>query len=397
MKAVFTISSKNYLPRAFTLFDSIKKYNPDLNFYIFLADEKDENIDITKCPILEFREIEPIIYRDMGFKYNVIEFNTSIKPFCFKYLFNKNYNEVLYFDPDCYVYNDLNIIFDMLEGKSIVLTPHFFTLEVDYSGGFTDKELLHFGINNLGFVAIKNDEIGNNIIQWWGKRLRDQCFGELYDGGLFVDQKWMEFIPYFYSDACLVSRNLGLNVSGWNLHERQLVEKNGKFYVFNRITKKEKNELIFVHYSGFNPHNPEKLHSRQNKYNLDNLPEYKAITLKYANHLISNGFDECIDLPYAYAHYENGIIITNYQRRFYKELVERYQMNFVNPFSCKEGTFYDLLLKNKLVDEIKEDDSANYDAITKKSYKGFIKKDKILRCCMAFLKNILGHINTFYY
>ena len=48
-KCIFTICSKNYLAQALTLKESIKKHEPSVDFYIFLADlpcDDIKNIDL---------------------------------------------------------------------------------------------------------------------------------------------------------------------------------------------------------------------------------------------------------------------------------------------------------------------------------------------------------------
>ena len=86
-KAVFTISAKNYLSQAITLGHSIKENSPGTEFYILLADVMtDEVMALTKeFTVFTFAELGIASSEDMAFKYDVIEFNTSTKPFFFDY------------------------------------------------------------------------------------------------------------------------------------------------------------------------------------------------------------------------------------------------------------------------------------------------------------------------
>jgi hypothetical protein len=54
-----------------------------------------------------------------------------------------------------------------------------------------------------------------------------------YDGEYFTDQKWMDFLPFLLS----ISLDLGLNVAPWNFYEREIVNKDNRFFVKNRINK----------------------------------------------------------------------------------------------------------------------------------------------------------------
>lgn len=88
----FTICAKNYLSYARTLFDSLQKsYNNNVSFYLILSDQIDgyfdasaEAMKIVGCDQLDVADI-----RDMGFRYNITEFSTAIKPASFQYLFDK--------------------------------------------------------------------------------------------------------------------------------------------------------------------------------------------------------------------------------------------------------------------------------------------------------------------
>ena len=174
-KCAFTICSKNYLAQAFTLRESFLKYNSEIDFHIFLADIYDHEL------LEKFRYIIPVNEKivpkleDMAFKYNVIEFNTSIKPFCIKYLLDK-YEKVMYLDPDIYVTSSLSVVFDMLNEKDFVITPHYNHLEKEFTGAIPEEIVMFVGVFNLGFCAVKKGVVGELIIHWWMNRLENKCF-----------------------------------------------------------------------------------------------------------------------------------------------------------------------------------------------------------------------------
>ena len=139
-KVAFTICAKNYLGLALLLEKSINDHNEDIEFYVFIADEfsKTDNIDVLPKNVIIARDtigIESSKWNQMAFKYDLTEFCTSIKPTCFKYIFEKyNPDSCIYFDPDILVYNSLNTIYDILILKSIIVTPHIVTIQDKYSG-----------------------------------------------------------------------------------------------------------------------------------------------------------------------------------------------------------------------------------------------------------------------
>ena len=89
-KCSFTIVAKNYIGLGLILEQSLMKFHKsDLDFYIFVADEIDiEKIQIPEnvIPVRNISDYTETEWTDMSFKYDLTEFCTSIKPFCFQYL-----------------------------------------------------------------------------------------------------------------------------------------------------------------------------------------------------------------------------------------------------------------------------------------------------------------------
>lgn len=339
MNAVFTIVAKNYLPQARVLGDSIKRIHPDLPFHILLSDEAAGVIDLSKekYPAIEVKDIGISSYRDMAFKYMLVEFATAVKPFFFDYLFKKfNYDKIIYFDPDICIYNSLESIFNSLDHNFIVLTPHITKLQIEEDGSSAESSFLFVGACNLGFVAFNNSTNAQDVIEWWKVRLRNQGYADFFDA-LHVDQKWMDLIPCFFDEGVLIERNAGYNVSAWNLHERNLSVRDGKYWIDGQ-------PLVFFHFAGFNESDPDSITGphKQTKFNLHSKPEYREIFRSYGEQLKVNQ-TELTD--YTYSCFANGVDIFRFQRRLYRRLT---QSGFVyeNPFSTEKGSFYDLLNKN---------------------------------------------------
>ena len=106
----FTICSKNLLAYAKAYVDSVKKHHPDSEVYIFLADRfLGPKAGLEGATVVTLEEHGGTYFRDMMFRYNITEFNTSIKPFCFLYLFNhcERGTGVVYMDPDTWIHSPL--------------------------------------------------------------------------------------------------------------------------------------------------------------------------------------------------------------------------------------------------------------------------------------------------
>jgi hypothetical protein len=346
--AAFTICAKNYLAQAFTLKKSFKKFNPNCDFFIFLSDDSSEiNDETEKITLLDDSWLPN--WRQMAFKYNVIEFSTSIKPFCFKKLFTEGYDKVIYLDPDIYVTNELDIIYTYLDQKSIVLTPHYCNIQTEYTGSITEEEILFVGIYNLGFTAINNNLTGKRIIDWWMNRLSNKCYADKFDA-LHVDQKWMDFIPAFFPDDTLITHHMGINPAIWNLHERELsIDLKGD-YVISNIESKQLFPLLFFHFSGFDPFRPKLINRRHPKYNTDVYPSYVPLFESYIADVYEAGYNKYSKLSYSFNSFENSENILPLHRRLFRVLEDEYHIE--DPFK-KNNKFFKILYRNKLLTGVK--------------------------------------------
>lgn len=382
MNVAFTICAKNYFAQALTLKKSFLKNNPDCDFYIFLSDLVVED-DTIESNVIQLVENWLPNWNEMAFKYNVIEFSTSIKPFCFRKLFLQGYEKVIYLDPDIYVTNSLDEIFKYLDDKSIVLTPHYCNIQTEYTGSITEEEILFVGIYNLGFTAIKNNLIGDKIISWWMNRLSNKCYADKIDA-LHVDQKWMDFIPAFFPNDILITHHMGINPAIWNLHERELIYLDNSCYYIRNLESNEEFPLLFFHFSGFDPYIPKLINRRHPKYNTDIYPSYIPLFQSYTNEVYENGYDKYSKMSYSFNSFTNGENIIPLHRRLYRVLNE--DNKFANPFEEEIG-FNLALNKSKLLTGIKSSAFSTFTG-SQKSQKSFFIK--IIIVSLKIIKLFVG-------
>jgi hypothetical protein len=241
----FTICSNNYLYKAQVLAESIKKID-NIPVYLFLVDNKEETIgyaDLYFTKVIWLNELNIPNLQWMMENYSLVEFNTAIKPFAFKYILeNSDATYVYYFDPDIKLYQSLSEFSKFWEDKSILLTPHILS-PLPYDKHFPGENLfLNHGIYNLGFLALKRGDTTNHLLTWWAERLLTKCIIDLKEG-FFVDQIWFNLVPLFFKST-MVIEHYGCNMAYWNLHERTLTLKMNEYIVNNE------QPLIFYHFSG---------------------------------------------------------------------------------------------------------------------------------------------------
>lgn len=337
--AIFTISSNNYFAFAKTFLESVRRFHPSgVDLYFFLADEVAPQISKGgfSFNVVEAKELHIESLAKMAFKYNIMEFNTAIKPFCFKYIFERGYKKAVYFDPDIFVFNPLDCLFSALDSNSILLTPHI--TEPLPEGDVlapSEQEYLRAGTYNLGFIGVSARQNGLRFTDWWSERCANQCFSEV-ETGLFVDQKWVNLAPGLFSEV-LISRDKGLNMAYWNLHERTLSPN---------LTVNGEVPLVFYHFSGIDISDPSGISKYQTRFSLKARPDLGEIFKNYCAAVLANGHQEYRELPYAYSTYSNGYTIGDFARRHYSIAHQR----FPDPFRTGAGTYYEYLTRNGLLE-----------------------------------------------
>lgn len=327
--AYFTICSRNYLAYALTLRESLLAAAPEADFRIFLADapidgeppcEKIVNLDELALPDRD----------DMAFRYTVLEFNTAIKPFCFQYLFDRaGFDAAVYLDPDILVLRPLDHVIEALAGGAdAVLTPHI-TAPLDDGFSPGDLDILRSGVFNLGFVALTDAPEARRFIDWWAKRCETDCRVDI-PSGLFVDQKFAEFIPSFLARAAIL-RNPGYNVAYWNLAQRPVTrDPEGRWRAAGELMR-------FFHFSGVAPGDRSVFSKHQNRFRTETLGPAHDLLFDYLDRLEANGRRRWSSVPYGFDRFSDGNLIPAEARRVYarcKALGEK-----LRPFE----SFFDLL------------------------------------------------------
>lgn len=290
-KIVFTLCSNNYLAHACALGNSIKDFDPAIHFVIGLVDRKDPAVayeQFSGFELLPYDQLGFSCFKEMLGRYNIIEFNTAVKPFYFDYFFQKNGSgtKVLYIDPDILFYQSTQSLFELLDTHSIIVTPNLTEIDTDQIAPGELASLRH-GMFNLGFVGVKNSEEGHRFIRWWLRRLEMHCRIDKCKG-IFVDQKWVDLAPLYFK-GFHISYNKGYNMAWWNVSERKLVNVNGSYFVNDYSVP-----LVFFHFSGYKPGSAY-FTGRNNdapENSFDAHPELKVLFDDYIARLYANGFEQ---------------------------------------------------------------------------------------------------------
>jgi hypothetical protein len=283
MDIAFTICSNNYLAHAKTLGDSFLDHHPDAKFIIGLVDKFDEFFDysfFSNFLIIPVDELYIEGFNELNAKYNIVELNTAVKPFFFHHIFKIFQPEkLIYIDPDILVTKCFTEVFEVLNEKNILITPHICT-PIDDEFAPTDYHTLRGGVFNLGFIALSEYEKVIDFLDWWGARVIKYGFAD-FSRSMFYDQIWINYVPALY-DNYFILKHPGYNMANWNLHERQLFHRENKFFVNDEYP------LCFFHFSSYKFNNPEQICSYLTRYDFNNRPDLVPLFMHYHEKLTAN-------------------------------------------------------------------------------------------------------------
>ncbi len=326
--AIFTICSYNYLPYARVLFASLQAHHPEAKLFLCLADRPlaTDNTDGQDWDVIPAALLPIPDFEAFAFRYDIVEFNTALKPFMFLYLLERlRFDAVLYFDPDIQLFGRLDVeLARMAVGASFVLTPHILApLETEEAPD--DITIMRSGIYNLGFLGVSNTDESRRILHWWSRRVEFQCL-DAKACGLFVDQKFIDLVPAFAAN-CHISRNPGLNVAYWNLSQRDISRTAGRWLVNGEM-------LLFFHFSGFDPLRPLVLSKHTARYR-SGLPQaVRELMAGYVRALRANGFRRDTQRPYGFGAFASGTPIHPFVRAMFRDGVAGWTGN---PFETFEA------------------------------------------------------------
>jgi glycosyltransferase involved in cell wall biosynthesis len=297
----FTICAKNYLASALICRDSFIQQNPNIDFIIFLADAitdvKELNLIKDIDCIIAAQELKQMgcfktsnALEEMAYKYNVLEFVVSLKPFCIEYLLWVGYDKVLYFDADIAHFSSIHQACELLDNYECIVTPHLMSPYPKDDKIQQDIDVQRAGIYNAGFIGVSLSQNVIDIMQWWQNKTRYTCFND-NKNFLCGDQTWVTLFPAFMHTSII--KHPGYNAGYWNLHERKYKQERGQWLVND-------DPLVFYHYSGLEYKKLYQLSKFQNRYSLSNRPDVAPLYHIYIEQLHNYKFKTYSKLPYYY-------------------------------------------------------------------------------------------------
>jgi hypothetical protein len=336
-----TIIARNYLAKALTLTESLRRYGAADRLYIMVIDARD---------VAELPEVPGVVWMvpdqlalstrevlDLAMMYDLTEFATAIKPLLLLQLLDDT-DQAIYLDPDTYLASPMVELVPAVRDSEagILLTPH--VLEPNPSDGtlFSEGHLLYVGMYNLGFCAV--DRRATEFLHWWWSHLRTECLHSPMDG-LFVDQKWIDIGSVLFHATAW--RHYGYNVGIGNLHERVIESDSDGPYV-----AKNGDRLRLFHFHAFDPTKPDELSAKfVNRSHGDVKLEtdtVKALCREYAAGVLENQklVGALVAQPYGFAADSSGRQISRRMRTAYRQALLAGATDLPSPFVPSEISAY---------------------------------------------------------
>jgi hypothetical protein len=318
----------NYLPKAMALAESVKAVNPDHHVLVCLTEREIPE------PAANFACFDTVIRsQDLGFanfeafifKHSIVEASTAVKGQLFRYLFEAfpDQDGYVYLDPDILLYTEMTEIQELLRSEDIILAPHLLrpgNMQMEISS-------LKHGVFNLGFLALRGSEEARRFVAWWATRLEDHCRDDI-PGGIFTDQKWINLAPCFFNVHIL--KHEGYDFATWSLLTTPMTRREGILYAGN-------DPLRFVHFSGYD--NGSLRWAMEQWLKDDPDSPFFALFDDYDARLQRLEQSRLGQLPWSYAQYESGEVISKQARRAFRDAL---QQSLPNPFASSNAQILDL-------------------------------------------------------
>ena len=259
MNNLITISDKDYLLKALTLYESLKTtQEQEFCLYVVCLDGETEGVitsinesQLVAIPISEMEEdnfeIRAIRYATpspeavsngsaQGKDPKYVQFCWVLASYsCWYLLHRKGLDHVFYLDSDLYFYRDMKGIWEEIGDQSVGIVRH----RIDY--------LPSSGEYNVGLVFFRNNYIGRRCCDWWKKILLAPGNPFYAEYGQCGDQKYLELFPAIFGEdkVGVIDETVG-HLAPWSATFHEYADE-------KLIWEDREQDLFFFHFAHFVP------------------------------------------------------------------------------------------------------------------------------------------------
>ena len=272
-----TIATRSHLGLAHCLASSFLTHHPDGEVVVLLVDGAEASGMFADLAVttLTTDDLGAIGVEAMRARYSTFELCNALKPFLLAHLVDRpGVERVLYLDSDLYVADALvDDVYAALDDAAVFATPHLCAIP-EPGRGFVARDLavLLRGTLNGGCIGVRRSADAARFLSWWAERVTTAGYQRL-DRGMNCDQRWLDLALGFDLEL-VVSKHPGLNVAYWNLDERTISRRDGRWFSNDE-------PLRFMHFSGFDVDQPTALTRHWSRFDLVNRPDIAPLAEEY--------------------------------------------------------------------------------------------------------------------
>lgn len=244
-----TLFDSYYLDKGITLAKSFNEVCPgEFTLYIFCFDDKSkqilEELNISGVNVLSHKDLEREYPNLLKLKEerSKAEYCWTCTPATIEYVLNHyEVDNCTYIDADLYFFSNPKVLFDELNGKNIIITPHRFT--------DTKKDqrfLKRSGKYCVEFNYFDQSENARKALTWWKEKCFEWCF-HLYEEDRMGDQKYLVQFPVLFEGVHELE-NLGGGMAPWNLAQYKYEKSDNDTIVIEEKATGKKFRPVFYHF-----------------------------------------------------------------------------------------------------------------------------------------------------
>ena len=189
---IVSVTTRNYLYRARVSFDSVAEFLPGTKRILCCVDEVGQGSDIIKdsFEIVQAASLGIPRYEQLALALNPTALCCLLKPFIAKHSFECNsIQKIIYIDNDIGLYRRPVELLNLLDTKSIVLTPHHLR-SLPANSIPNEENLFRFGLCNAGNFGVSRQTESIEFLNWWANWMLEPRRLHVHTG---YDQVWLNY------------------------------------------------------------------------------------------------------------------------------------------------------------------------------------------------------------
>lgn len=322
-----TVVAKNYVAFARVLADGLRRFHPEIECFVALADEVEGAFDPRKerFTLVGLEDLAIPDLQAFRFRHGHPALAVAAKPFLLSHLLDRGFSTAVFLDADIFVLAGLDLLLAAVAEHAVTLTPHLLVPPAGADRIQRELDILVAGTFNAGVVGVTERPETRQLLRWWQAGVWERCEHDAHRG-LHFDQRWLDLAPSFVEDLHIL-RDVGVNVAHWNLPERSLATDGDSATVAGQPCR-------LLHCSGFQADQSRRLTRYGGQQLLrDVSPAVAALLARYRSLLDQAGVGETLGWPFAFARFSNGVPIPEVARELYRSLGDD-AIGFGDPFDA---------------------------------------------------------------